>query len=273
PLLRANFVSYFSSGLRATWLQDRIREPQRDYWRIILEGSGNMYSLLKASGAINPVGDTLFGLPYFRYLKADLEWRKHFLLGGSSLLAGRALVSAGLPFGDQSTLPLEKRTFGGGTNSLRAWPVRGLGPGALSNYANGRLIQFGEIRLESNWEWRFKVLGSLNGALFVDAGNIWTLNDTSYGGLGNFRLDRLLPQIAINQGAGLRYDFGFFVVRVDFALKVHDPALVEGERWVIRRWNDRPWKETEWRNRVMQGPLSNGTYPLFSTVFGINYPF
>lgn len=273
PLLRANFVSYFSSGLRASWLQDRIREPQRDYWRIVLEGSGNLYSLLKSSGAINPVGDTLFGLPYFRYLKADLEWRKHFALNGTSLLASRALISAGLPFGDQSTLPLEKRTFGGGTNSLRAWPVRGLGPGALSNYANGRLIQFGEIRLESNWEWRFKVLGSLNGALFVDAGNIWTLNDTSYGGLGNFQLDRLVSQIAVNQGAGLRYDFGFFVVRVDFALKVHDPALVQGERWVVRRWNNRNWKETEWRNLVMQGPISSGAYPLFSTVFGINYPF
>jgi len=273
PLLRANFVSYFSSGLRGSWLQDRIREPERDYWRLVLEGSGTLYSLLKSSGAIKSGGDTLFGLPYFRYLKADAEWRQHFRLRGTSVLACRALASAGLPFGDQNTLPLEKRTFGGGTNSLRAWPVRGLGPGSLSNYASGRLIQFGEIRLESNLEWRFKLLGSLQGALFVDAGNIWTLNDTSYGGLGNFSLERVASQLAINQGTGLRYDFGFFVLRVDFALKVRDPALVANERWVIQRWTDRAWKDNDWRNQVIQGPIAKGSYPLFSTVFGINYPF
>ena len=273
PLLRANFVSYFSSGLRGSWLQDRIREPQRDYWRLVLEGSGNLYSLLKGVGAIDGGGDTLFSLPYFRYLKADAEWRRHYQLRGASVLACRALASVGLPFGDQSTLPLEKRTFGGGTNSLRAWPVRGLGPGSLSNYASGRLIQFGEVRLESNLEWRFKLLGSLQGALFVDAGNIWTLNDSSYGGLGNFSLERVASQLAINQGTGLRYDFGFFVLRVDFALKVRDPALVPEERWVLRRWTDREWKDNEWRNQVLQGPISKGVYPLFSTVFGINYPF
>jgi hypothetical protein len=273
PLLRANFVSYFSSGLRGSWLQDRIREPQRDYWRLVLEGSGNLYSLLKGVGAIDGGGDTLFGLPYFRYLKADAEWRRHYQLRGASVLACRALASVGLPFGDQSTLPLEKRTFGGGTNSLRAWPVRGLGPGSLSNYASGRLIQFGEVRLESNLEWRFKLLGSLQGALFVDAGNIWTLNDSSYGGLGNFSLERVASQLAINQGTGLRYDFGFFVLRVDFALKVRDPALVPEERWVLRRWTDREWKDNEWRNQVLQGPIVKGAYPLFSTVFGINYPF
>ncbi|NBV04075.1 MAG: hypothetical protein EBS08_00105 [Cytophagia bacterium] len=216
PLLRANFVSYFSTGIRGSW---------------------------------------------------------------ESLLASRALGSFGLPFGDQKTLPLEKRTFGGGTNSLRAWPIRGLGPGSLSNYANGRLIQFGEIRLEANLEWRFRVVGPLKAALFVDAGNIWTLNDTTYNGLGNFTSKRFINEIALNQGLGLRYDFGFFVMRVDFALKVRDPALAHGKRWVIGNWFDPDWRNDQWRYEVQGDQPSlnqNGVspvYPLFSTVFGINYPF
>jgi outer membrane protein assembly factor BamA len=149
----------------------------------------------------------------------------------------------------------------------------------LSNYASGRLIQFGEIRLEGNLEWRFRVAGSLKGALFLDAGNIWTLNDTSYDGLGNFTAKRFLNEIAMNQGLGLRYDFGFFVMRVDFAIKVRDPAFEGGKRWVIGKWFDQAWKNDVWRLEVQgdRPPLgSNGispAYPLFSTVFGINYPF
>lgn len=279
PLLRANFVSYFSTGIRGSWLQDRIRESHRDYIGLTLEGSGNMYTLLKASSGGRNLNDTVWGLPYFRFLKVDAEWRKHYPVRGESIIATRALGSVGLPFGSQQTLPLEKRTFGGGTNSLRAWPIRGLGPGSLSNYATGRLIQFGEIRLEGNLEWRFRVAGPLKGALFLDAGNIWTLNDTSYGGLGNFSAQRFVGEIAMNQGLGLRYDFGFFVMRVDFAVKVRDPAFENGKRWVIGKWFDQTWRNDTWRYQVQgnKPPLgSDGAspaYPLFSTVFGINYPF
>jgi len=279
PLLRANFVSYFSTGIRGSWIQDRIRESKRDYIGLTLEGSGNLYTLLKATTKNQKLTDTVGGLPYFRFLKLDAEWRKHFLGKGESMIAARALGSIGLPYGNQKTLPLEKRTFGGGTNSLRAWPIRGMGPGSLSNYANGRLIQFGEIRLESNLEWRFRVAGPLKGALFIDAGNIWTLSDTSYTGLGNFTAKRFINEIAINQGLGLRYDFGFFVMRVDFAVKVRDPAFVHGRRWVIGQWFDQAWRNNGWRLEVQgdRPPLDqNGvspTYPLFSTVFGINYPF
>ncbi|MBM3911828.1 MAG: hypothetical protein FJ350_02325 [Sphingomonadales bacterium] len=279
PLLRANFVSYFSTGIRGSWVQDRIRESKRDYLGLNLESSGNLYTLLKAGSRNQNLTDTIWGLPYFRFLKLDVEWRKHFVGKGESLVASRVLATVGLPFGDQKTLPLEKRTFGGGTNSLRAWPIRGLGPGSLSNYANGRLIQFGEIRLEANLEWRFRVAGPLKAAFFLDAGNIWTLNDTAYNGLGNFTSKRFINEIALNQGLGLRYDFGFFVMRVDFALKVRDPALAHGKRWVIGNWFDPDWRNDQWRYEVQGDQPSlnqNGVspvYPLFSTVFGINYPF
>lgn len=279
PLLRANFVSYFSTGIRGSWIQDRIRESKRDYIGLTLEGSGNLYTLLKATSVSQNLNDSIWGLPYFRFLKFDAEWRKHLPLRGESILATRALGSVGLPFGSQPTLPLEKRTFAGGTNSLRAWPIRGLGPGSLSNYAIGRLIQFGEIRLEGNLEWRFRVAGPLKGALFLDVGNIWTLNDTSYNGLGNITAERFISEIAMNQGLGLRYDFGFFVMRVDFALKVRDPAFESGKRWVVGKWFDQTWRNDTWRYQVQgeKPPLnSNGaspSYPLFSTVFGINYPF
>jgi hypothetical protein len=154
-----------------------------------------------------------------------------------------------------------------------------LGPGSLSNYANGRLIQFGEIRLEANLEWRFRVAGPLKAALFLDAGNIWTLNDTAYNGLGNFTGKRFINEIALNQGLGLRYDFGFFVMRIDFALKARDPGLVHGKRWVIANWFDKTWRNETWINEINGEKPSSGqngnfpSYPLFSTVFGINYPF
>jgi hypothetical protein len=279
PLLRANFVSYFSTGMRGSWVQDRMRESQRDYTGLTLESSGNIYSLFKAISGSQSFTDTVWNLPYFRFLKLDVELRKQFLSRGESMVATRALASIGLPFGNQKTLPLEKRSFGGGTNSLRAWPIRGLGPGSLSNYANGRLIQFGEIRLEGNLEWRFRLAGSLKGAVFMDAGNIWTMNDTVYNALGNFTTKRFIHEIAINQGLGLRYDFGFFVMRVDFAVKVRDPAFVHGKRWVIGQWFDQAWKSDTWRYEVQGERPSLGqnglspTYPLFSTVFGINYPF
>jgi outer membrane protein assembly factor BamA len=273
PLLRSNFVSYFNTSLRGTWIRDRLRESAGDYLRIGLESSGNLYGLLGALGVEGARKDSLWGLPYFRYFKADAEWRQHLQLNREGVLAFRLLGTFGIPLGEQNALPLEKRTFAGGTNSIRAWPVRGLGPGGLSNYATGRLIQFGEIRLESNAEWRFQILGALKGALFVDAGNIWTLNDSSSGGLGNFRWNRFIRQIALSQGAGLRYDFSYFVLRVDFALKFRDPALKDGQEWVVLNWLDREWRTDGWRQAVQSNTPVGGEYPLFSTVFGINYPF
>jgi len=274
PFLTANFASYLSTGLRAVWVRNRLRLSSKDYLRLVAEGTGNSVGLINFLTSNRSANDSLLGLRYFRYLKTDAEWRHYFPLGGEAVLATRVLGSFGLPLGNQATLPLEKRTFAGGTNSIRAWPVRGLGPGSISNYASGRLIQFGEIRLETNAEWRFKVLGPLHGAVFVDAGNIWTLSDTSSGGAGNFKWSGFLSQIAVSQGVGLRFDvLGFFVMRVDFALKLRDPALVPSERWVVRNWLNNTWKDSTWRQTVQTESPQSGKYPLFSTVFGINFPF
>lgn len=107
-MLRANFVSYFSTGVRGSWIQDRIRESKRDYLGLNLESSGNFYALIKASSKSQNLTDTIWGLPYFRFLKLDIEWRKHLVGKGESLVATRALGSVGLPFGDQKPYPWRK---------------------------------------------------------------------------------------------------------------------------------------------------------------------
>jgi len=274
PFLKANFASYVTTGLRGSWSRDRLREKKSDYVRIFLESSGNAITLFNLLNYKNNLRDTLFKIAYFRFLKADVEYRKYLQFSKETTIATRFLGSFGLPLGNQGTLPLEKRAFAGGANSLRAWPVRGLGPGALGNYSTGSLIQFGEIRLEGNLEWRFKISGPLSGAVFVDAGNIWTLNDSSFSGLGNFEWNRFIGDLAINQGVGVRFDvLGFFVFRVDFAIKLRDPAFLPNNRWLIDKWLDQAWKSSLWRTQIQGEQPTTGSYPLFSTVFGINFPF
>lgn len=184
----------------------------------------------------------------------------------------------GLPLGNSNILPLEKRYFSGGTNSIRAWLARSVGPGSFAGYGL-RIDQFGECKLELNVEERFSLIGHLEGAFFIDAGNIWTLRDTTIGksGLANFRLDEFYKEIAIGAGGGLRYDFDFFVIRLDLGVKLYDPAFVSGRRWVGSRLSDTEWKQDGWI-RALNGVQANtrqitGKYPFTSVVVGINYPF
>jgi outer membrane protein insertion porin family len=138
-----------------------------------------------------------------------------------------------------------------------------------------RLDQFGEIRLEGNLEERFPIFGNFQGAVFLDAGNIWTMKDTTAikKDLANFSFNRFYREIAIGTGFGLRYDFSFFIIRVDIGIKMRDPAFVEDQRWVIQHLFDRQWKRETWRSELSNDPPSSGRYRFPSLVVGINYPF
>jgi outer membrane protein assembly factor BamA len=135
-----------------------------------------------------------------------------------------------LAYGNSDQIPFERKYFSGGANGIRAWPIRTLGPGSFKANPNEFPNQSGDIKLEANAEYRFKMLGSLEGALFFDMGNIWSIRDNRVGTEFNFR--SFYKEIALGSGAGLRYDFSYVILRLDLAVKMHDPSLTEGARWI-----------------------------------------
>ena len=175
----------------------------------------------------------------------------------------------------------EKSFFAGGMNGIRAWQARTLGPGGYNrevvreelrvNLRN--LDQLGEIKIESNAEYRFRLLNNffgakLNGATFVDAGNIWNLRENTINLDGEFKFNKFLSQIAIGTGFGLRVDMDYFIIRLDAGLKVKDPQFKGKEQWVIRRlFNASEFKQ------VYYDAHKPDRYNFLQYNFGVGMPF
>jgi len=208
---------------------------------------------------------TVAGIRYAEYVKfdADLRWRR--VLHERSSLAFRAAGGAGLPYGNLGVLPFESSFFVGGANGLRAWRARSIGPGSYSAPLTA-FDRIGEIRLEGNAEYRFKLIGFLEGALFADVGNIWNFNEQT-GQPGGAISSRFLSELAVGTGAGARLNFDFFIVRFDLGLQTKDPSLPEGERWLFQ-----PKDEHERRMSDITG-LKHRYKPELNFNLGIGYPF
>ena len=170
------------------------------------------------------------GTPFAQYIKSDFEYRKGFVIDKFNSFVVRGFSGIAVPFGNSDQVPFERKYFTGGANGIRAWPVRTLGPGSYKASPNEFPNQSGDIKLESNAEYRFAMIGPFEGALFVDMGNIWSLKDNRPG--AEFSFSRFYKEIAVGTGAGLRYDFSFVIVRIDLGIKLHDPSQSEGKRWV-----------------------------------------
>jgi outer membrane protein assembly factor BamA len=155
-------------------------------------------------------------------------------------------------------MPFEKQYFSGGANGIRAWPVRTLGPGSFKPDTLTFLNQTADIKIEANAEYRFKLFWIIEGALFIDAGNIWTLKDDPSRPGSQFLLSKFYRDIAIGTGAGLRFDLKFVIGRVDVGMKLRDPSLPEGSKWTL-----------------MSGPYNFTTNFRndFTMVLAIGYPF
>ena len=167
-------------------------------------------------------------------------------------LAVRGAIGAGYAYWNSVALPFEKSFYCGGANSIRAWQIYSLGPGSYSNTVNPGLDETGDIDLEGNVEYRFPVFKILKGALFADAGNVWLNKKVEdMPGGRDFQFDRFYKEIAIGSGIGARFDFSFFVLRLDAAIQLRNPAVPEAERWV---------------------PLSSSIKHIRLN-FGIGYPF
>jgi len=177
-------------------------------------------------------------IQFYRFLRLSFDYRKYILLGyhGNSQIAFKFLSGLAYAYGGENNyqLPYEKNFFIGGPSSLRAWKPRRLGPG--SNISSGLMEQPGSILLESSIEYRFplvKFFGNINGALFVDAGNVWNFAQSFYPSESVFQLNNFYNQIAVGTGLGLRWDFTYFLLRLDLATKVINPANALNEKWVL----------------------------------------
>jgi outer membrane protein assembly factor BamA len=197
--------------------------------------------------------------PFAQYAMTDLEYRRGIVLDKYNMLAIRAFGGIVVPYGNSDQVPFERKYFTGGANGIRAWPVRTLGPGSYKADPNEFPNQTGDIKLEANAEYRFAIISDFEGALFLDAGNIWSLKDNRPGtefrwtdGKG-INENAFYKDIAIGTGLGLRYDFAYVILRVDLGFKLHDPTLDEGSRWI-------PFSRF----------LNKSNYNI---AFGIGYPF
>lgn len=239
---------------------------------ILKTGESLLINLESGGTSLNLLGnkkltfiENIFGsnqdIQFYRYLRMNLDYRKYLLVGKrqKSQLAFKLNTGIAYAYGAENNyqLPYEKNFFIGGPSSLRAWKPRRLGPGSY-NTTNNLIEQPGSMIIESSIEYRFPIvqfLGKINGAFFIDAGNIWNIDHGQPNTVGYFNSNNFLDEIAVGTGFGVRWDFDFFLLRLDLASKVINPANEKNEKWVLPK--------TTW---------SSGENPIEFNI-GIGYPF
>ena len=196
-----------------------------------IESAGNFLSLIASASKQleNQNGNnTIFEVEYSQYIKGEIEYIKHWDLRRKKVLAFRSFVGIAIPYGNANSIPFSRSYFAGGSNDNRAWQPYSLGPGSLP-----ALNDFNEanLKLAASTEFRFNIFGQFNGALFADAGNIWNVLDNVEDERAIFSGLKSLEDTALGTGFGFRYDFNFFVVRLDFGFKTYNPAEESNKKW------------------------------------------
>lgn len=200
-----------------------------DAYKVNVETSGNLLSGISRAigGKRNADGQyTLFNIAFAQYAKADFDYTHLFRIDRNNSLAFHFGLGVAYPYGNSKILPFEKRYFSGGANSVRGWSVRGLGPGKFkgTDGAIDFINQTGDLKLDLNLELRTFLFWKIYGAVFVDAGNIWTLREYAEQPGGQFKFDEFYKQIAVAYGLGIRFNFDFFILRFDMGMKAVNPA-------------------------------------------------
>ncbi|GGW97168.1 translocation and assembly module lipoprotein TamL [Salegentibacter mishustinae] len=233
PFLQNSFNQEFISGLTYSFTYNGLIDENKTHQFFLnstLDVAGNLVDAISGHSEEDP--QTFLGLRYAQYAKADIDLRYHLKTGKDSKIASRLFAGYGLPYGNSDVLPFTKQYFAGGPYSVRAFNIRSLGPGTYEPEGEDGAFfdQAGNIRLEANLEYRFPLFPYLYGAVFADAGNVWYTGENSTLDGGEFSKD-FMNELGIGTGFGLRVDIQSFVIRVDLAAPLHDPALAEGERW------------------------------------------
>ncbi len=250
------------------------------YFRAKVEGAGNVLRLLgeKNEGLFENTdnGYQIGGITFAQYGLLESEFRTYQRNFLGNTIAYRLFAGIAKPLTNLQTLPFEKSYFAGGANGNRAWLTRTLGPGNYldTNNFGGFLNRIGEIKLETNLEFRFNIIGFIEGALFTDIGNIWVIDERSGRSETEFGA-KFYEQIAIGGGAGLRLDFDFFIFRFDAGFKLRDPALPGGEKWIFQPKDEYNNIVNRYNQRNELSGLSAINYYRYRPSFqlGIGYPF
>ncbi len=223
----------------------------------ILNGIFSVLKVPRVDGAYQ-----IFNTNFSQFVRSDINYVFNQVVDENNTLVYRLYAGAGLPYGNSAALPFEKKYFSGGSTGVRAWNARGLGPGSYIENQLQFPNQTADIKLEANFEYRFKLVWLLEGALFVDAGNIWAIssNDDRPGAV--FKPDSFYKEIALGTGAGMRMNLGFFTIRFDMGLRVYDPGVyyIEDEQLKQNVYHWIPFDRPYNRNDI-------------KFHFGIGYPF
>ena len=315
-LLSENFYSYiyligrtvFTTGSQYTYqVNGNLLNSYGNftYFRGSIDVGGNL--LAGVSNILNTPRDTLhqrtlFGYTFAQYTKVELDFRVYRSLGGQSQFVFRFNPGIGVPYGNSSQLIFEKNFYAGGANDIRAWLPRTLGPGQFNRSttygppgpqvpagttfvpSSGDVLrtrlkyldQFGEVKIISNAEYRYKLVDNffgsiLRGAVFVDAGNVWRLHKENDSPNGEFKFNNILQSSAIGIGTGLRFDLGFFVFRLDAAFKFKDPEFNGADQWVLINHFNELFHAGTFKTNYQQN--YGDTYNFMQLNFGIGMPF
>ena len=239
PYLAATMSDYFIPQMRYTYVYASptdLLNPIR--WELTLSESGNLTSLayVAAGKKWGEKNKKLFKNPYAQYVKIETDFTKTWQLGLHSQLVGHLNAGLGICFGNSNDLPFSERFYVGGANSVRAFPLRSIGPGRFEGDFKGNrqisyLLQNGDVKFQANLEYRQRLFGNLHGAVFLDAGNVWLRKDIDLGVKeisdlfddSKFRFGDFFKQMAVGTGVGLRYDLDFLILRLDWGVGLHVP--------------------------------------------------
>lgn len=207
------------------------------YFKANIQSSGNLLSAFNNTSAIKTIDNyhEIFGIRYAQYVRLAFDFRYFKYVYGENQIATRFMLGAGIPYGNSNDMPFEKSFYAGGSNGMRGWQFRELGPGTFNNPDNLNIERIGDIQLELNLEYRFPIHSFIKGAVFTDIGNIWTMKENETFTGGQFKFDTFYKQLAADAGIGIRFDFSFFLFRLDAATPIVDPAYPEGDRWRISK--------------------------------------
>ena len=233
PGVQRSFDEQLIVGLGYEFTYNPSKSRNEFFLRGGIDFAGNLLNgIYSAAGAPkDSLGRyKLLGVPFSQYVRTRIDLRYSFNFNQRSRLVTRFIAGVGFPVGNSDILPYMKQFYVGGTNSLRSFVARSVGPGS-EEPPDGYNDLTGDIRLECNMEYRFDLSGKLKGALFIDAGNVWLFREDTSRPKGTFRYNTFIEEIAISSGWGLRWDFDFIVARLDFAYTLRTPYLPEGERW------------------------------------------
>ena len=254
PTVRKSFEEQFIVGGSYTFMNSNFHFKSRKHVFYLSESvdfAGNLLSLItritQKSWPSSENQQLIFGLPYSQFANLRSEFRYLLNVNKKSQVAWRFIGGVAMPYGNSTTIPYIRQYYVGGTNSIRAFIARSLGPGTYNSsdsLNNTYIDQAGDIKLETNIEYRFDIYKYFKGAVFADAGNIWLVNDDPQRPGGKFNMNTFYKEIAVGAGYGFRFDFKIIVLRIDLAFKLRKPYLPEGERWVFNSIDlgSKPWR-------------------------------